>query len=91
MKRLLFTGITTLATLTLTTAIPSVSQAGSVTYNPNTVNQNSIRQVNPSNLVAMAQRSRLETQGIPSGMQLTSNYVLGQIDTGMTPKTYRQN
>ncbi len=79
MKRILFTGLTTIATLTMT-AIPSVSQAGSVTYNPNTIKEESIRQVNPSSIVTMAQRGRLETQYISTGIQLTSDYVLGEID-----------
>lgn len=76
MNRFLLIGLTTLA---FTTIVPSVSQANPI-YNPNTVGQTSVRQIAPSNLVIMARRGQLKTQGIPGTMQLTSSYVLGRID-----------
>lgn len=76
MNRFLLIGLTTLA---FTTIVPSVSQANPI-YNPNTISRASVRQIAPSNLVIMARRGQLKTQGIPGSIQLTSEYVLGRID-----------
>lgn len=76
MNRFLLSGLTTLA---FATAIAPGSQAIPISYNPDTVSQTSVRQLAPSDLVAMAQRGQLKTQGIPGGTQLVSEYVLGRI------------
>lgn len=77
MNRFLLIGLTTLA---FTAIVPSVSQANPISYNSNTVGQTSVRQITPSDLVIMARRGQLKTQGIPGAMQLTSEYVLGRIN-----------
>ena len=77
MNRFILIGLTTLA---ITSAVPSVSHANPISYDPDTVSQTSGHQIAPSDLVTMARRGEFRTQGIPSAMQLTSQYVLGRID-----------
>ncbi|MDJ0594275.1 MAG: hypothetical protein QNJ72_30590 [Pleurocapsa sp. MO_226.B13] len=72
--------LTSLVTIAFTIIVPSVSQANPIFYNSNTICQTLVRQIAPSDLVIMARRGQLKTQGIPGAMQLTSEYVLGRID-----------
>lgn len=77
MNRFISIGLTTLAVIS---TIPSVSQADRTSYECNTASQTSVCQITPNALVTMARRGKLKAQGIPGGMQLTFEYVLGRVN-----------